>query len=190
MSAPKKAAPKKASHPSYKMMAMEAIAHIRHGGKGASRAAIANYVQKTYKIEAGGMFNASLRRALTSGCAAGVFAHGESAQRFKLTDAGRKARKDANKPKKVKKKKVVKKKTTKKKRKNTKKKTTKKKKKASKAKKKPTKAKKKTTKAKKKTTKKKTAPKRKAPAKKRTASKGKKKTASKKKTTKSKRGKK
>ena len=171
MSAPKKAAPKKASHPSYKLMAMEAIAHTRHAGKGASRAAIANYIQSTYKIEGGGMFNAALRRALMSGCAAGVFAHGDSAQRFKLTDAGRKVRNDANKPKpKKKKKKVVKKKKTTKK----KKKTTKKKKKTTK-KKKVVKKKKTTTKKKKAAPKRKAGSKKKAAPKRKPASKGKKK---------------
>ena len=145
MSAPKKSSPKKASHPAYKFMIFEAIASQRTAGKGSSRQAIANYIQSTYKIKAGASFNSALRRALAAGIKAGIFAHGATAQRFKMTEAGRAARKDANKPKPKpkKKKKVVKKKkkTTKKK----KKKTTKKK-------------KKKVVKKKKKTTKKKKAP--------------------------------
>ena len=162
MSARKKATPKKASHPAYKFMIFEAIASQRTAGKGSSRQAIASYIQSTYKINAGASFNAVLRRALAAGIQSGVLCQGATAQRFKLTDAGRTERTNANKPKpKKKKKKVVKKKkkTTKKKKKKTtkkkKKKVTKKKKKVTKKKKKVSKKKKPAKKSKKKTTKKK-----------------------------------
>ena len=126
MSAKKMAPPKRKSHPAYKFMIFEAIASQRTAGKGASRAAIANYIQSTYKVKAGAAFNTALRRALAAGIKSGVIAQGASAQRFKMTESGRTERKNANKPKPKKKtkKKVTKtkKKTTKKKKKTTKKK--------------------------------------------------------------------
>eukprot|EP01084_Bolivina_argentea_P279105 477103_1 len=104
MSAKKKSSRKKATHPSFKLMIMAAIAANTNRAKGASRAAIANYIKATYKMGGNANFNAHLRRALAAGLAAGVLQQGSTNQRFKMTDAGRKVRKDANKPKKAKKK--------------------------------------------------------------------------------------
>ena len=131
----KKAAPKKVSGPPMIFLICKAIGAIKSGNKGASRAAIANYLVNNNGKTAGGMFNAHLRNALKKGIESGVLKQGDSAQRFKL---GEKAKSVTNPPK-PKKKKVVKKK----------KKVTKKKKKTTK------KSKKKVTKKKKKTTKKK-----------------------------------
>merc|ERR1712154_310874 len=95
---PKKAA-KKASHPSYKLMCFEAIAKNSHFGKGASRQSIAKYIQQNYGLEGGSSFNSALRRCLNNGMEAGIFEHGETSQRFKMTENGRSERKNANKPK-------------------------------------------------------------------------------------------
>ncbi len=59
----KKAAPKKASGPSFIFLICKAIGAVRGGRKGASRAAIANYMIKNNGKTAGGMFNAHLRNA-------------------------------------------------------------------------------------------------------------------------------
>ena len=141
----KKAAPKQ---PSFIFMICKAISAVRGGAKGASRPAIAAWIQNNFNKEAGGRFNASLRSALKKGIESGALRAGVNAQRFKL---GEKAKSITNPPK-PKKKKVLKKKKAKK---SKKKKVTKKKKKVTK--------KKKTTK--KKTTKKRTVSKKK-PAKK------------------------
>ena len=118
----KKAAPKKAAHPTYMAMAVEAIVKHSHFGHGASRQAIANHIKSTYKLEGSAAFNSALRRALQKGLADGMLEHGDSVQRFKLSAKGRKARADAMKPKPKKKKaKKAKKKVTKKKKKVTKK---------------------------------------------------------------------
>eukprot|EP01083_Nonionella_stella_P191364 708383_1 len=155
MSAKRKASPKKATHPSYKAMVLEAIASKKYARSGVSRAAIANYIQSNYNLEAGARFNSSLRAALGSGMTAGILVHGDTAQRYKLTDAGKQEIKDANKQKKSKKKK-----TPKKKKKTPKKKTSKKKKKVTK-KKKVSKKKKTTSKKKKPASKKRASPKKK-----------------------------
>eukprot|EP01083_Nonionella_stella_P277273 942575_1 len=161
-SAKKKVAPKKVVSPPMIFLICKAIGQIRSGRKGASRAAISNYLVNNNNKSAGGQFNYALRTALKKGIESGVLRAGETEQRFKL---GEKAKSITNPPKpKKKKKKVVKKKkkVTKKK----KKKVTKKKKKTTKKKKKVTKKKKKVTK-KKKTTKKKTASRKKKVTKKR-----------------------
>ena len=140
---PKKSSPKKASHPSYKMMALAAIAASSHFGHGTTRQAIAKYIKTNFGCD-GAHFNAALRKALADGVAAGVFVHGDSAQRFKMTDAGRalrnppKAKKSKKKSASAKKKALAKKKAASKKKKKTskKKKVSKKKKPASKKKKK------------------------------------------------------
>merc|ERR1712045_1110963 len=113
----------------------KAIGAIRGGPKGASRAAIANYLCNNNGKTAGGRFNASLRNAIKKGLESGALRQGDTAQRFKLgenaksvTNPPKAKKKKVVKKKKVskKKKKVIKKKSTKKK--STKKKTTKKKK--------------------------------------------------------------
>merc|ERR1712130_735641 len=103
----------------------KAIGAIESGSKGASRAAIANYLCNNNGKTAGGRFNASLRNAIKKGLESGALRQGDTAQRFKL---GENAKSVTNPPKAKKKKvskKKPKKKTTKKK---SKKKTTKKKK--------------------------------------------------------------
>ena len=145
----------------YLEMVCEAIPLIRDR-KGASRAAIASWIQENCSKEAGAMFNARLRTALNKGIEKGVLKEGNTNQRYRIGVLPK-----ATKPKPKKKKKVAsKKKTTSKKKKATgskkkkasKKKTTSKKKKpASKKKKKPAK---KTTSKKKSSSKKKKAPKR------------------------------
>ncbi len=97
------------AQPSFQMMAFEAIAHTRHAGKGASRAAIANFIKGNYSVKAeGAHFNAALRGALNKAVDDGSLEHGSTTQRFKLTQKGRDARKP--KPKRKKKKKAAKKK--------------------------------------------------------------------------------
>ena len=170
MSAPAKKSAKKAApkQPSFIFMICKAIGGVKGGHKGASRPAIAAWIQKNFNKEGGARFNASLRNALKKGIESGILRAGDSAQRFKL---GEKAKSITNPPKPKKKKVVKKKKTTKKK-----------KKKVTKKKKKVTKKKKKTVSKKKKTTKKKKVTKKKKPAKKTTKKKvTKKKTVSKKK---------
>ena len=151
----------------YLEMVCEAIPLIRDR-KGASRAAIASWIQNNCSKEAGAMFNARLRTALNKGIESGVLKEGNTTQRYRIGVLP--------KPTKPKKKKVAsKKKTTSKKKKATgskkkkasskkKKSASKKKKPASKKKKKPSKAsKKKPSKASKKKSsskKKKAAPKR------------------------------
>ena len=158
--------PAKASGPSFIQLIVKAIGQVRGGPQGASRTAIANWILANSNKKAGGQFNSSLRRALSSGVQNGIIRQGATAQRYKLGDNA----KSVNpKPKK---KKVVKKKTAKK---PTKKKTTKKK----SAKKPAKKATKKKT-----TTKKKTAGKKKTATKKKAAKKPAKKKTTKKKTTK------
>merc|ERR1712045_648962 len=102
----------------------KAIGAIRGGPKGASRAAIANYLCNNNGKTAGAMFNAHLRNAIKKGLESGALRQGDSAQRFKL---GENAKSVTNPPKAKKKKVVKKKKVSKKKKKVTKKKSTKKK---------------------------------------------------------------
>ena len=136
----------------YLEMVTEAIPVIRDR-KGASRAAIAAWIQSNFRKEAGAMFNARLRTALNKGIEKGVLKEGNTSQRFRIGELP--------KPTKPKKKKVASKK----------KKTPKKKKKAASKKKKV---------SKKKPSKKKSASKKKKPASKRKSS-SKKKKASKRK---------
>ena len=125
------------------LLICQAIKSVGQYKGGASRPAIANHIIANNKNKnAGGAFNANLRRALKKGIESGVLCQGATAQRFKF-GAGAKALLAPPKKKKVTKKK--KKKVTKKKRKVTKK----KKKTTKKSKKKVTKKKKKTTKKKK-----------------------------------------
>ena len=125
----------------YLEMVTEAIPIIRDR-KGASRAAIASWIQKNCSKEAGAMFNARLRTALNKGLENGVLKEGNTAQRFRIGVLPK-----ATKPKKKKvasKKKTASKKkkaTGSKKKKASKKKTTSKKKKPASKKKKPAKKK-------------------------------------------------
>ena len=143
----------------YLEMVCEAIPVIRDR-KGASRAAIASWIQENCSKEAGAMFNARLRTALNKGIEKGVLKEGNTNQRYRIGVLPK-----ATKPKPKKKKVASKKKTASKKKKATgskkkkasKKKTTSKKKKPASKKKKPAK---KTTSKKKSSSKKKKAPKR------------------------------
>merc|ERR1712130_143549 len=102
----KKAAPKKVAGPNMIFLICKAIGAIKSGSKGASRAAIANYLCNNNGKTAGGRFNASLRNAIKKGLESGALRQGDTAQRFKL---GENAKSVTNPPK-AKKKKVVKKK--------------------------------------------------------------------------------
>ena len=127
-SAKKKKAAAKPAGPSMIQLIVKAIGQCRAGPKGASRAAIANYLCNNNGKTAGAMFNAHLRKALANGVAKGYIKQGATQQRFKLGDNVKaltqkpKKKKPAKKKKPVKKKKATKKKkktTTKKKKKTT-----------------------------------------------------------------------
>merc|ERR1712154_250502 len=64
-------------------MVTEAIPIIRDR-KGASRAAIAAWIQKNCSKEAGAMFNARLRTALNKGIENGVLKEGNTQQRYRV----------------------------------------------------------------------------------------------------------
>merc|ERR1712244_44554 len=78
--------------------------------KGASRAAIAKWIQTNCGKEGGGQFNAALRKALTKGIESGVLKQGNTDQRYRIGELP-----------KPKKKKTPKKKTSSKKKKSSKK---------------------------------------------------------------------
>ena len=80
----------RSSKPSYKMMIITAIASQTRSRRGVSRQMIASYLQQNYHVSSGGRFNAALRSALNSGIDSGIFKFGNTKQRFKLTDDGRK----------------------------------------------------------------------------------------------------
>jgi histone H1/5 len=67
----------------YLEMVCEAIPIIRDR-KGASRAAIAKWIQENCSKEAGAMFNARLRTALNKGIEKGVLKEGNTPQRFRI----------------------------------------------------------------------------------------------------------
>merc|ERR1712154_454268 len=52
--------------------------------KGASRAAIAKWIQTNCGKEGGGQFNAALRKALTKGIESGVLKQGNTDQRYRI----------------------------------------------------------------------------------------------------------
>ena len=129
---PRKSAAKaaKPATPSFIQMVVKAIGQCHGGAKGASRASIANWIQKNYNKEAGAGFNAHLRKALKNGVDNGTLKQGSTDQRYKLGEGAKavqksmqpKKKKPAKKPKSAKKKKVSKKKSSAKKKKVTKKK--------------------------------------------------------------------
>ena len=67
----------------YLEMVCEAIPLIRDR-KGASRAAIASWIQDNCSKEAGAMFNARLRTALNKGLEKGVLKEGNTNQRYRI----------------------------------------------------------------------------------------------------------
>ena len=67
----------------YLEMVTEAIPIIRDR-KGASRQAIAAWIQTNFSKEAGAMFNARLRTALNKGIEKGVLKEGNTPQRFRI----------------------------------------------------------------------------------------------------------
>ena len=71
----------------YLEMVTEAIPIIRDR-KGASRSAIAAWIQKNCSKEAGAMFNARLRTALNKGIENGVLKEGNTSQRFRIGYGG------------------------------------------------------------------------------------------------------
>merc|ERR1712244_214512 len=78
-------------------MVIKSIPAIHDYSKGASRAAIANWIQKNYNKEAGGQFNANLKKALAKGIETGQLKFGETEQRYRIN-------RDYKDPKKAKKK--------------------------------------------------------------------------------------
>merc|ERR1712154_694879 len=110
-------------------MVQQAIPAIKDR-KGASRAAIANWIQKNYNKEAGGRFNSNLRTALQKGVDSGMLEKGPTGQRYKMIKKAPAPKKKSTPKKKTgSKKKASKKKKGSKKKTSSKKKTQKKKKK-------------------------------------------------------------
>ena len=64
-------------------MAIKAIGEIKNR-QGASRQAIANWIQTNHNKEAGGPFNAALRAALAKGIKSEALRQGDTDQRYKL----------------------------------------------------------------------------------------------------------
>jgi hypothetical protein len=90
---------KKSQHPTYLNMVYEAISSQSHFGHGASSASIRNYIKANYDgLADTGIFNANIRKALQKGLDDGYLEHGDTIQRFKLTDKGRKDRKQHGEP--------------------------------------------------------------------------------------------
>merc|ERR1711972_1134658 len=122
---------------SYLDMAIKAIQSLKDR-KGASRSAIARWIQINYNKEGGSSFNAYLRAAIKKGMESGVMKEGQSAQRFKIGElpkaakpkkkASSKKKSGSKKKKSSKKKTALKKKTVSKKKSGSKKKNSSKKK--------------------------------------------------------------
>merc|ERR1739838_965438 len=83
MSASTKSTAAKEKTVTYLDMVIQAIQAVKDR-KGASRAAIARWVQINHNKEGGSAFNAYLRTAITKGVESGVLKEGQSAQRFKI----------------------------------------------------------------------------------------------------------
>ena len=98
-SAAKKKKSAKASGPSTISLVLQAIGAIKSGNKGASRAAIANWILANSGKSAGAHFNAVLRRALKTALANGVLVPGATSQRFKLGAAAKATKKKKAAPK-------------------------------------------------------------------------------------------
>eukprot|EP01083_Nonionella_stella_P122535 368762_1 len=77
-SAKKKVAPKKVVSPPMIFLICKAIGQIRGGKKGASRAAINNYLVNNNNKTAGAQFNYVLRTALKKGIESGVLRAGDT----------------------------------------------------------------------------------------------------------------
>merc|ERR1719347_101131 len=67
----------------YLDMTAKAIQALR-SRKGASRAAIARWIEINFEKESGSLFNSYLRTAIQKGLQSGVLKEGETAQRFKI----------------------------------------------------------------------------------------------------------
>merc|ERR1719293_523490 len=67
----------------YLDMAIKAVQALKDR-KGASRSAIARWIQINYNKEGGSAFNAYLRAAIKKGMESGILKEGQSAQRFKI----------------------------------------------------------------------------------------------------------
>merc|ERR1712168_850714 len=67
----------------YLDMTVKAIQALRTR-KGASRAAIARWIEINFEKESGSLFNSYLRTAIQKGLQSGVLKEGETAQRFKI----------------------------------------------------------------------------------------------------------
>merc|ERR1739838_44159 len=83
MSASTKSTAAKEKTVTYLDMVIQAIQAVKDR-KGASRAAIARWVQINHNKEGGSAFNAYLRTAITKGVESGVLKEGQTAQRFKI----------------------------------------------------------------------------------------------------------
>merc|ERR1712121_528782 len=97
---------------SYLEMTMAAVQALR-ARKGASRAAIARWIQINFEKEGGSAFNSYLRTAIKKGLESGVLREGETAQRFKIGElpkAVKKKKKTSSKKKSGSKKKTASKK--------------------------------------------------------------------------------
>merc|ERR1719466_711736 len=69
----------------YLEMTVAAVQALR-SRKGASRSAIARWIQINFEKESGSLFNSYLRTAIKKGLQSGVLKEGETAQRFKIGD--------------------------------------------------------------------------------------------------------
>lgn len=65
-------------------MIFEAIKSNKDKIKGASRAAIAEYIKSTYNLPGGAAFNSHLRKSLKNGIKCGILINGSSNQRYKI----------------------------------------------------------------------------------------------------------
>eukprot|EP01084_Bolivina_argentea_P166963 289852_1 len=81
----------------YIRMIFDAIEYTKAGRKGASRAAIANYIKNNFdSLAEGSRFNTALRKALNDGITRGVLIKGDTAQRYKITNLGKDEMNESN----------------------------------------------------------------------------------------------